>query len=260
MPWIDVAGTDVHYLDEGTGLPLVFLHGFTSCAQAWFQQLEHFGSRHRVIAYDSVNHGMSSSSPRDAEEPDRADELEAVLGALCIERPVLLGNSMGGNTVLRWAARHPERALALVPSGTGVGGDGQPRAALREPIDEQTLLLPIGDSLTEGFAKREPRLYQRYLRIRSTATSIENRRHPRRPSAASSAERSGLAERVSRIRVPLLAIVGSLDAARLRAEELHKRVPRSEYCVIEGAPHNVYYEAAAEYNRQVDAFLERALS
>jgi pimeloyl-ACP methyl ester carboxylesterase len=257
MPWIDVAGTDVHYLDEGKGPPLVFLHGFTSCAEAWFQQFEHFCGRYRVIAYDSVNHGMSSNSPRDADEPDRADELEALLSALGIERPVLLGNSMGGNTLLRWAARFPERAAALVPSGTGVGGDGQPRAALREPIDPLTLLLPIGDSLTEGFAKREPRLYERYLRIRSTATSIENRRHPRKPSAASTAERTHLADRVSRIRVPLLAIVGSLDAARPRAEQLHKCVPQSEYAVIEGAPHNVYYEAAAEYNRQVASFLER---
>jgi pimeloyl-ACP methyl ester carboxylesterase len=45
-----------------------------------------------------------------------------------------------------------------------------------------------------------------------------------------------------------------------RAEELHKRVPHSEYALIEGAPHNVYYEAAAEYNRIVASFLERTLA
>jgi pimeloyl-ACP methyl ester carboxylesterase len=262
MPWIDVAGTDLHYVEEGAGAPLVFLHGFMSCAEAWFQQFEHFRGRYRVIAYDSVNHGMSSNSPRDAEEPDRVDELDAVLAALRIERPVLLGNSMGGNTVLRWAARYPERAAALVPSGTGVSEPGAPaqRAGLRAAIDEQTLLLPIGDSLTQGFRTRNPRLYERYVRIRSTATSIENRRHPRRPSAASGLEREKLAERVERIRSPLLAVVGSLDAAVPRAEELHKRVPRSAYALIDGAPHNVYYEAAAEYNRAVDGFLERALA
>ena len=260
MPWLDVAGTDLHYVDEGTGQPLVFLHGFTSCAEAWFQQFAFFRGSYRVIAYDSVNHGMSSNSPRDAEEPDRVDELDAVLTALGIEHPVLLGNSMGGNTVLRWAARHPARARALVPSGTGVGTEGAPaRAGLRTPVDDKTLLLPIGDSLTDGFRRRAPVRYARYLRMRSTASSIENRRHPRRPSAQSLAERELLAHRIAQVRSPLLAVVGSLDAALPRAEELHKRVPHSEYAVIEGAPHNVYYEAAAEYNRIVASFLERAL-
>ncbi len=261
MPWLDVSGTDLHYVDEGQGQPLVFLHGFTSCAEAWFQQFAFFRGGYRVIAYDSVNHGMSSSSPRDAAEPDRVDELDALLAALGIEHPVLLGNSMGGNTVLRWAARHPARARALVPSGTGIGGGAAaPRAGLRAPVDDQTLLLPIGDSLTDGFRQREPVLHARYLRMRSTATSIENRRHPRRPSAQSVAERESLAERIAQVRSPLLAVVGSLDAAVPRAEELHKRVPHSEYAVIEGAPHNVYYEAAAEYNRIVASFLERSLA
>ena len=261
MPWLDVAGTDLHYVDEGAGQPLVFLHGFTSCAEAWFQQFAFFRPRYRVIAYDSVNHGMSSSSPRDADEPDRVDELDALLTALSIERPVLLGNSMGGNTVLRWAARYPARARALVPSGTGIGAVAAgPRAGLRAPIDDRTLLLPIGDSLTDRFRRREPVLHARYLRVRSTATSIENRRHPRRPSAQSVAERESLAERIAQVRSPLLAVVGSLDAAVPRAEALHKCVPHSEYACIEGAPHNVYYEAAAEYNRIVAAFLERALA
>lgn len=261
MPWLDVDGTDLHYVDEGSGQPLIFLHGFTSCAEAWFQQFAFFRGSYRVIAYDSVNHGMSSSSPRDAEEPDRVDELDAVLTALGIEHPVLLGNSMGANTLLRWAARHPARARALVPSGTGIGrAPAAARAGLRVPVDEKTLLIPIGDSLTDGFRQHEPVLYARYLRMRSTAASIENRRHPRPPSAQSVAERQGLADRIARVRSPLLAIVGSLDAAVPRAEELHKRVPHSEYAVIEDAPHNVYYEAAAEYNRIVASFLERTLA
>src|SRR5262245_18777968 len=164
MPWLDVDGTDLHYVDEGSGQPLIFLHGFTSCAEAWFQQFAFFRGSYRVIAYDSVNHGMSSNSPRDAAEPDRVDELDAVLAALGIERPVLLGNSMGGNTVLRWAARHPARARALVPSGTGIGGGAAARPAPRAPVDAETLLLPIGDSLTDRFRAREPVLYARYLR------------------------------------------------------------------------------------------------
>jgi pimeloyl-ACP methyl ester carboxylesterase len=124
-----------------------------------------------------------------------------------------------------------------------------------EPLDPDTLFLPIGDSLTDGFKAREPRMYERYLRIRSTATRIEALRHPRRMGGFSLEERQQMAERVGSITSPIEVIVGGLDRLVPWAERLHNLVPGSRYHVIEGAPHNVYYEAAADYNRLVDAFL-----
>jgi pimeloyl-ACP methyl ester carboxylesterase len=50
-------------------------------------------------------------------------------------------------------------------------------------------------------------------------------------------------------------VVGGLDRLVPWAEHLHQLVPGSEYHVIDGAPHNVYYEAAAAYNARVDEFL-----
>ena len=70
MSWVQVASTDIHYVEAGAGPPLVFLHGFGSCAEAWHQQFDALSSRFRVIAYDSVNHGHSSCSRRDEPEPD----------------------------------------------------------------------------------------------------------------------------------------------------------------------------------------------
>ncbi|MBA4181049.1 MAG: hypothetical protein C0506_10715 [Anaerolinea sp.] len=256
MPWVEVGGTDIYYQETGVGQPLVLLHGMSSCAEAWFQQFEHFRSRFRVIAYDSVNHGHSSNSPRDQDEPDRADELEGFLAALGINRPILAGNSMGANTLLRWATRHPADALALVPSGMGVAPEGQavgPAAAM--PLDRETLFLPTGDALTEGFKKEQPRMYERYLRIRSTATRLEALRHPRKWAPRTWDERSNLAAGVSSVTSPMQIIVGGLDRLVPWCERLHELVPGSRYRVIEGAPHNVYYEAAQEYNAEVDAFL-----
>ena len=258
MPWVEVGSTDIYYVEEGQGQPLVFLHGNSSCGEAWFQQFAAFRDRFRVIAYDSVNHGHSSNSPRDAEEPDRVDELEGFLTALGIERPILAGNSMGGGTLLRWAARHPDGAAALIPSGSGVAAAGAATPE-RQPLDPETLFLPIGDSFTDGFEQQQPRMYERYLRIRSTATRIEALRHPRRPSETARTERAALAGRIGAVRSPMLIVVGSLDRAVPSAERLHELVPHSELRVIAGAPHNVYYEAAAEYNAAVDDFLTRVL-
>ncbi|HET6793232.1 MAG TPA: alpha/beta hydrolase [Acidimicrobiales bacterium] len=262
MPWVDVNGHDIYYHEEGSGQPIVFLHGMTSCGEAWFQQFEAFRDRFRVIAYDSVNHGHSSNSPRDEPEPDRADELEGFLAALGIERPILAGNSMGGGTLLRWAARHPDDAVALIPSGSGVArpGPAAERQAgelarrLRQPIDNDTIFLPFGDSLTERLRTERPVLYDRYYRIRSTATRIEALRHPRTPTAANPS-RAELADAVVKVASPMLVVVGSLDRALPSAEHLHELVPGSRLAVIEGAPHNVYWEAAAEYNEAVSKFL-----
>src|SRR5205823_4554060 len=92
------------------------------------------------------------------------------------------------------------------------------------------------------------------------ATRLEAMRHPRRPSATSVTERRALAERAPSIRSPMLIVAGSLDAAVPNCARLHTLVPHSEYRVIEGAPHNVYYEAAKEYNAAVRDFLDWVLS
>lgn len=258
MPWVDVHGSDIYYHEEGEGQPLVFLHGMSSCGEAWFQQFDAFRHRFRVLAYDSVNHGHSSNSPRDEPEPDRADELEGFLAALGIERPILAGNSMGGGTLLRWAARHPNDALALIPSGSGVGQPGEAVPRQAAPLDNETIFLPFGDSLTDKMKEERPILYDRYYRIRSTATRIEALRHPRQRSAGNPS-REELPALIAKVTSPMLVVVGSLDRAVPSAQRLHYLVEGSQLVVIDGAPHNVYFEAAEEYNAAVSKFLDGVL-
>lgn len=260
MAWIEVNGQDIYYVEKGRGRPFVFLHGMSSCGEAWWQQFDAFGERFHVIAYDSVNHGHSSNSPRDEDEPDRTDELEAFLAALGIERPILAGNSMGGATITRWAARHPGDAAALIISGSGVAGGAVAPPPSLNPLDPDILFLPIGDSLTDGFKASHPRMHERYLRIRSTATRLEYMRNPRPRNPKTIEESETLAERVSDITSPLMVVVGSLDRAVPNAERLHQLVSGSRYSLIEGAPHNVYYEAAEPYNEAVAAFLDQVLT
>ena len=253
MPWLQVGSTDIYYTEAGEGQPLVLLHGNSSCGEAWFQQFEAFAPYLRVIAYDSVNHGHSSNSPRDEPEPDRADELEGVLAALNLRLPIIAGNSMGALTTLRWAVRHPDEALALIPSAMGVGPLPEGRITA-DPLDHETLFLPIGDSLTQGFREREPMMYDRYLRIRSTATRLEAMRHPR-PRAMTGPGREELQTAVADIRSPMQVIVGELDWLADNGRALAAAVPGARLHVVPGSPHNVYYETAAEYNAVVAEFL-----
>src|SRR5690606_9611511 len=238
MPWVNINGYDIRYVEQGSGQPIVFLHGNSSCSVAWERQFEEFSKDFRCVAYDSVNHGMSANSPRDEDEPDRADELEGFLAALGIERPILVGNSMGGNTALRYGVRHPDAALALVISGAGVrsGQDAVPAAP--KPMDPERLYIPFGASFTPQFQEQQPDQYERYFRIRSTATRIEPLRHPRRPSAATAEERTALVDRVQQITSPMLIVTGDLDTALEAAQALRDARPDAGYVQMPGAPHN----------------------
>lgn len=255
MAWIDVQGQDIYYVEAGQGQPFVFLHGMSSCGEAWWQQFDYFSSRYRVVAFDSVNHGHSSNSPRGEIEPDRTDELEGFLAALGIENPILAGNSMGGATILRWAARHPNAAKALIVSGMGVAAPGDARFRDITPLDHETLFLPIGDSLTRKLREERPLMYERYLRIRSTATRLEYMRHPRKRNPRTIEETQTVHDLIGNVKSPMLVIVGSLDGLVPNAKRLHSLVSHSQYEEIDGAPHNVYWEAADEWNRRVDSFL-----
>ena len=217
MPWIEVGSTDIYYQEDGKpgAQPLVFLHGNTSCGEAWWQQFEHFRDRFHVFAYDSVNHGHSSNSPRDAEEPDRADELQGFLEAMNIRRPVLAGNSMGGNTIIRWAAAHPDAAAALAPSGSGIAatrpanGARPARAAPARPGRP----LPADRRFSDRGLQGGPPAHARALPAHpldrdapgSDASPAPSRHAPHGPRCP---HRRGRA-----VKSPMICIVGGLDGA-----------------------------------------------
>jgi pimeloyl-ACP methyl ester carboxylesterase len=256
MAFVQILGTDVHYIERGDGPPMLFLHGSGSCAEAWYQQFDDFSDHYRVIAYDSVNHGHSSNSPVDGAEPDRADELEGFLRALGIERPVIAGNSMGAMTILRWAVRHPDRARALIPSGMGVvpAGTDQLRRPPGPPPDEDALFLAAEGGFTKGFPTNHPVPYDRYIRLRSTATRIEATRRARQATSENPTW-SELGDLVGTIRSPMQIIVGEHDWLAEAAAHLHERVDGSRLSVIPAAPHNVYFETPVAYNEVVTSFL-----
>jgi pimeloyl-ACP methyl ester carboxylesterase len=261
MPFTRVAATDIHYVTAGSGQPLVFIHGFGGCAQGWYQQIEAFSDRYQVFAYDSVNHGHSTNSPAGEPEPDRADELEGFLAALDIESPILAGNSMGALALLRWATRHPGDARAVVPSGMGIApptadkaAEGERMRRITAAAPDDVLFIPAEGAFTEAFPTERPEQYERYIRLRSTATRIEAARHPR-PASMANPSRVELADRVGAITSPMQIVVGDKDWLFDAAQHLHTLVAHSKLIILEGAPHNAYFEVPAAYNDAVSGFL-----
>lgn len=100
--------------DDGTGTPVVLLHGLTATRRyvvMGSKALERSG--HRVIAPDARGHGESTPGDR-YDYPTLAADVLELLDRLDVERAVFAGASMGAHTLTRLALDHPDRALGLV--------------------------------------------------------------------------------------------------------------------------------------------------
>jgi pimeloyl-ACP methyl ester carboxylesterase len=115
MPSIAVNGTEHYYERHGSGRPVVCIHGSGWDHRQWAPQVETLTDELEIITYDVSGHGQSESSPRRAVTfEDQADDLRALLDALDIESPVLVGCSMGGRIAYEYAAKHPTELDGLV--------------------------------------------------------------------------------------------------------------------------------------------------
>lgn len=107
-------GVKLCYEDTGTrAAPIVFVHGWC-CDHSYFApQAGHFSARHRIVSVDQRGFGQSDKPAQEYAIEGFADDLAWLCGELGLERPALVGHSMGGAVVLAAAARHPSLARAV---------------------------------------------------------------------------------------------------------------------------------------------------
>ena len=94
--------------------PLLLVHCWCCDHTFLAPQFEHFSRDHRVVSVDLRGHGESDKPEQDYTLKAFADDLVWLCGELGVEKPVAIGHSMGGNTVLELAARYPDFPTAIV--------------------------------------------------------------------------------------------------------------------------------------------------
>ncbi|MGI9003821.1 MAG: alpha/beta fold hydrolase [Pseudonocardia sp.] len=130
MPHLEVNGTTLYYEDEGGGRPLLWLHGWASSSQVWGAQLPEFVRDHRVVTVDWRGCGRSARPVRGNSVGGVIGDLVALIGSLALERPVVIGSSLGATFATELALRRPDlgrgrgrggraRLLALHRHGSG---------------------------------------------------------------------------------------------------------------------------------------------
>jgi len=112
----EVNGIRLHYVTEGRGPLVLFVHGFPEFWYAWRSQLREFGRDHQAVALDMRGYNLSAK-PADLAQyrvPHLVDDLRGLAAHLGHERFVLVGHDWGGVVAWAVAIAHPERLQRLV--------------------------------------------------------------------------------------------------------------------------------------------------
>lgn len=114
--FIEVEGLNIHYLDEGSGPPVILLHGAHSNIRDWtFALVDKLKDKHRVVAFDRPGLGYSERAASGGDAPaEQARILKAAADRLGVGKAVIVGHSFGGAVAAAWTVDYQEDVLGLV--------------------------------------------------------------------------------------------------------------------------------------------------
>jgi esterase len=269
-----VDGFRLHVLDwGGAGQPLLFLHGGALTAHSWDLVCLALRERHRCVAVDQRGHGDSEWSPGlDYGTDAHVRDIAGLIERLELERPILVGQSLGAINGLAYAARHPGRlsGLVMVDAGPWVQRRGTGRIV---DFVLQDAELPSVDDFVERArrfnTRRDPELLRHSL-LRNLRplpdggwTWKYDRRHlSRERIQAFEAELRELEELLPAVRCPVLVVRGGESDVMTAAdaERLAGRLPDGRAIAVANAGHTVQGDNPAALAAALLEFVGEALA
>jgi len=255
--WHGSDGASLRYRDQGSGPPVVLVHGWTLDLEMWRPQLAALGSGFRLISVDRRGFGLSSGQP--STDRDSSD-LQELCRHLSLGRVALVGMSQGARAVLNFAIAAPQQVACLVLDGPP---DLLSSDAADSPSREQYRALVR----TEGIAAfRRAWLNHPLVRLWTRDPSAHQalramiERYPGRDleAAAVDGTKDPLPAQLPSLQVPTLVITGEHDVAEriAAADALARLLPRAERATVPEAGHLPNLDNPTAYNAIVRAFLE----
>jgi pimeloyl-ACP methyl ester carboxylesterase len=252
-------GLEMAYDEAGSGIPLLFVHGWPHDRSLWAGQLSGLATSARCIAPDLRGFGASTvRGPFTMEQ--YADDLAAFLVSLGITRAVVCGLSMGGYIAFALLRRHRALVRGLVLADTRATADTVEARESRErlitlieeegveTLAEQQLERMVGRSTRE----RRPQLAESLQRMMA-ATPAQGAIGGQRAMIA----RSDSTDLLPKVELPTLVIGGMEDVItpphELRA--LSSAISKSRLELLEGCGHVCPFERPAAFNHVLSEFL-----
>lgn len=269
-------------LNPGGKEAVVFVHGLGSYLKFWRYQLDAFAEAgYHVIALDMLGYGKSSKPstfPYTMEA--MADVVREVKNSLGLERPILVGHSMGGQTSLSYAIRYPEELKALVltsPAGFEKFSRREKEwfnAAFSVPFVKSTPEEGVWGSVRKGNFFRWKEEYDWLIeeRVRLTgAKEFDQYAYAQVKSVHGLTQTDFIRASLDQVKAPTIIVYGQMD--RLipnpflhggpTAEVMefgHAGIKGSQLVGLERCGHTLQIDCSTEYNEVVLRFLKKALT
>ncbi|KAA6215742.1 alpha/beta fold hydrolase [Streptomyces filamentosus] len=278
MPYITVgqentSPIELYYEDQGTGRPVVLIHGFPLDGHSWERQTAALlAAGHRVVTYDRRGFGQSSQPTTGYDYDTFAADLNTVLETLDLNDATLVGFSMGTGEVARYVATYGSGRVAKVaflaslepcllksddnPDGVAPKEffDGVVAAVKADRYAYYTAFFNDFYNLDENLGTR---ISEEALR---NSWDTAARGGSFAASAAPATWYTDFRADIPAVDVPALILHGTADRilpAEGTARPFHKALPSADYVEIEGAPHGLLWTHAEEVNTALLAFLAK---
>lgn len=285
MARVDINGTPFEYVEQGSGEPVVFVHGSISDYRTWQFQRDEFGKRFHAIAYSRRYHWPNEQIPEgiDYSMTEQVDDLQTLLRSLGAAPAHLVGNSYGAFLCLLLAVREPHLVRTLVlaeppvlPLFVSIPPRpleilkllvSRPRTAVAimkfgaTGIGPATVAFRRGD-MEAGMQLFSTAVFGREVYRRLPESRLEQVRANLNTLKAELLG-SGFpplgADQVRSIQTPTLLVTGQRSPGFLLrlTDRLQELLPHTERIEIRGTSHLMHEEDASAYNAAVLSFLAR---
>jgi pimeloyl-ACP methyl ester carboxylesterase len=252
-----VYGLKIHYLEGGTGRPIIFLHGLTGSAEGMRSLATPLAASSRVLVPDQIGFGASEKPTVDYSLETLVDFLDRFMIEVGIDRASLVGHAMGARVACLFALAHPERVDRLVlVSGAGQRPNLDP--AILAAINfhsvagaRQLLNLLYFNDVPHASRSEAEEMFARRLHsgIGYTIGRIQE----------SYARGEGSIDDLSAIKAPTLILWGKEDeiASSGAADKAHRQIEGSQLVLLEHCGHLPMAEAPAQVDRALSEFFAR---
>jgi pimeloyl-ACP methyl ester carboxylesterase len=254
----DLPGVRLWYRDTGgNGVPVVFLHAATGSSRVWEYQIPAFTKEgFRVIAYDRRGFGRTVIDPAGAQPGTGADDLQALVTHLRIDRFHLVSTAAGGFVAFDYALSFPQRLRSLVVANSLGGVQDEEFLAMGRrvrPAPQFNALPPEFRELGPSYRVANPQGTGRWVELEHAS-----RAEGPQPPAQTMRNQVTFAA-LEGIRVPTLLLTGDADlfvpppVLRLFAA----RIKNAQSVIVPEAGHSSYWERPEIFNRAVLSFIRK---
>jgi pimeloyl-ACP methyl ester carboxylesterase len=255
----------IYEAGNATGPEILFIHGFSQCSLCWSHQFDDpaLSRQFRLTAFDLRGHGASdkpSDPARYAEDRLFADDVKAVMDALDLERPVLVGWSYAGRIVEDYVEAHGTARLAGIDfvcartnNQAEFVGPGNDHLAGMTGSDPTVDIEATRKFVEACFAKPPPgAAIEQAVAYNMLVPAHIRAAHLSRPPSDGAVLR--------RIDVPVLVTQGDADllVSKGLGELTAALVPGAKLSIYEGIGHTPFVEDAPRFNRELAEFVTEA--